>query len=230
MTSIKYRAQGARHAIECIIVGAFGLVFIMLFNILQPTVISIIEIFIVSVCVVSILIGFLKTQQPYNNIELNHDEFIYYHKFGCWRLKASNIRYCGVPKMADGTAINALGIRVNNIDELLMNISIRLAGKLLIEQRNLFLQIAQKNCKIGNCPSKWLIEESNYKSKAGYKYSGLLAMFANRTALIKEFTGYDLLLLASELDTDVCDVSNRLNKWKYNPQQFIKLNTKQTDA
>lgn len=42
---IKYRAQGAKHGIEVLIVGAIGLLFIMLFNLLRPGEISILEIF-----------------------------------------------------------------------------------------------------------------------------------------------------------------------------------------
>jgi hypothetical protein len=92
----------------------------------------------------------------------------------------------------------------------------------LIEQRNVFILLVQKNCKNGNCPSEWLVEDSHFKSEAGFNYSGLIAMFANRTTLIRQFTGYDILLPASALDKDVQDVCTRLNDWKREPEQFIK--------
>jgi len=63
--AVKYRAQGARYAIEILIVGAVGLAFIMLFNLLRPGEISILEIFLVSLCIAAIFVGFLKTQEPY---------------------------------------------------------------------------------------------------------------------------------------------------------------------
>ena len=62
---IKFRAQGARNAVEVLAVGAIGLVFIMLFNLLRPGEISILEVFLVSLCIAAIFIGFLKTQEPY---------------------------------------------------------------------------------------------------------------------------------------------------------------------
>ncbi len=58
---INYRAKGARNGIEILIVGAIGLVFIMAFNLLRSGTISIIVIFLVSVCLGAIFVVFLKT-------------------------------------------------------------------------------------------------------------------------------------------------------------------------
>ncbi|NMF48427.1 DUF2982 domain-containing protein [Pseudoalteromonas arctica] len=221
---IKFRAQGARNAIEVLAIGAIGLAFIMLFNILRPGEISILEVFLVSLCLAAIFIGFLKTQEPYHSLILSESELVYCHKYGAWYMPHSNFHHSGIPKVEDGfdyLELNAVGVKVNDIDEFLTSIAPRIAGKLLIEQRNLFMQVVQKHCKNGNCPSEWLIEDTHYTSHKGISYTGLIAMFANRTKHLRLLTGYDLLLPASVLDRDIWTFSANLNKWKREPSQFI---------
>ena len=84
--NVKYRAQGARNGMEVLITGAIGLVFIMGFNLLRPGEISIIEIFLVSVCIAAIFVGFLKTQEPFYSLILSESSLIYKHKYGYWSL------------------------------------------------------------------------------------------------------------------------------------------------
>lgn len=221
---IKYRAQGARNGIEVLTVGSVGLVFIMLFNLLRPGEISLIEIFLVSMCIAAIFIGFLKTQEPYYSLVLSESLLVYQHKYGQWQLHVSNLHHSGIPKVADGLEhleLNAVGLKLNDMDEFLSAIHPRIAGKLLIEQRNLFMQAVQKHCKNGNCPSEWLIEETQYTSPKGFSYTGLIAMFAKRAKLLELLTGYNLLLPASVLETDIWSFSADLNKWKRAPERFI---------
>jgi len=221
---LKVRAQASRHGIEFLLVGGIGLVFIMLFNLLRPGEISIVEIFLVSSCLAAIFVGFLKTQEPYYSFTYTNQLLIYHHKVGHWHLKRENFHHSGVPKVEQGLEyleLNAVGIKLNNIDEFLTQIHPRIAGRLLIEQRHIFMQVVQKHCKNGNCPSEWLVEETDYTAPSGQLYKGLIAMFANRTQHLRQLTGYDLLLPANALDTDIWQFSADLNRWKLNPSEFI---------
>lgn len=221
---LNIRAHASRHGIEFLLVGGIGLTFIMLFNLLRPGEISIIEIFLASSCIAAIFIGYLKTQEPYFSFTFCEDALIYRHKVGYWQLNRENFHHSGIPKVEQGLEyleLNAVGIKLNNIDEFLMQIQPRIAGRLLIEQRHLFMQVVQKHCKNGDCPSKWLIEDTQYTAPSGQRYKGLIAMFANRTQHLGQLTGYDLLLPANVLDTDIWQFSAYLNRWKLNPNEFI---------
>ena len=225
MLILKYRAQGAKNGIEILAVGSIGLIFIMLFNLLRPGEISIVEIFLVSLCIAAILIGFFKTQEPFYSIILTEQQLIYQHKYGQWNLDQENFNHSGIPSVDCGLEhleLNAIGIKLNDIDTFLAGIAPRIAGKLLIEQRHFFMQVVQKNCKIGHCPSEWLVEDTQYRSKKGIDYNGLIAMFANRAKHLQLLTGYDLLLPASVIESDIWEFSANLNQWKRNPSQFIK--------
>ncbi|CAM4388333.1 DUF2982 domain-containing protein [Pseudoalteromonas ostreae] len=224
-TVLKLRAQGARNGIEILTVGAVGLIFTMLFNLLRPGEISIFEIFLVSLCVVAIFIGFLKTQEPFYSLVITEQELTYQHKYGYWCIKHANIHHSGIPKVEqqlEQLELNAVGIKLNDTDEFLLQLAPRIAGKLLIEQRHLFIQVVQKHCKNGNCPSEWLIEDNYYTSVNGRSFNGLIAMFANRMRHLRQLTGYDLLLPASVLDRSIWDFSHSLNAWRNNPVVFIE--------
>lgn len=221
----KLRAQANRHSIEFMIVGGISLAVIMIFVSLRSSEISILEIALTSSAIVAILIGFLKSQQPYYSILLDAQQIIYVHKFGQWQIGIHNLHSCGIPQAGETfelLELNAVGIKLISIDEFLEALSPRLAGKLLIEQRHIFLQAVKMHCKNGNCPSEWLIEPDEFKSDSGQTYTGLIAMFANRMHNLKTLTGYDLLLPANVLDRDIWRFSTLLNRWKLSPEQVVK--------
>ncbi|MGJ8482705.1 DUF2982 domain-containing protein [Pseudoalteromonas sp. SYSU M81236] len=229
---LRVRAQASRHGIECLLVGGIGLVFIMLINLLRPGEISIIEIFLATSCIAAIFIGFLKTQEPYYSFTFSGKLLIFHHKAGNWQLNRDNFYQSGIPKVhldLQYLELNAVGIKLNNIDEFLTQLPPRIAGRLLIEQRHLFMQVIKNHCKNGDCPSEWLIEDTEYTAPSGQLYKGLIAMFANRTQHLRQLTGYDLLLPANVLDTDIWQFSADLNRWKLNPNKFIntRLNNEQ---
>ncbi|GAA58656.1 hypothetical protein P20652_0513 [Pseudoalteromonas sp. BSi20652] len=117
---IKYRAQGASHGMETLVVGAMGLVFIMIFNLLRPDKITIPEIFIVSLCIAAVFIGFLKTQEPFYSLILSESELVYCHKYGVVSIPHNNYQYSGIPKVENGSdyvELNAVGVKVNDIDD-----------------------------------------------------------------------------------------------------------------
>ena len=78
------------------------------------------------------------------------------------------MHHCGIPKVDNGIdylELNAIGIKLNDIDSFLSALAPRIAGKLLIEQRHFFMQVVQKNCKNGHCPSEWLVEDNSHVKK-----------------------------------------------------------------
>ncbi|MBD1582064.1 DUF2982 domain-containing protein [Pseudoalteromonas sp. S16_S37] len=222
----KIRALANRHSVEFMLVGAISLSVIMLFVALRSTPISIVEILFSAAALLAILLGFLKSQQPYYSLAIDNKEICYIHQFGMWYVQHDNFRSAGVPSVSQGLEIlelNAVGIKLKNIDVFLNGLSPRLAGKLLIEQRYIFLQAVKIHCKNGNCPSEWLVEPNDYRSPSGAQYTGLIAMFANRMHNLKTLTGYDLLLPATVLDRDIWHFSTLLNRWKLNPDEVVEL-------
>ncbi|OHU86388.1 hypothetical protein BET10_15810 [Pseudoalteromonas amylolytica] len=224
MKQAKLRATANRHGMEFMLVGAICLAVIMTFVALRSTPISIVEILLASTALMAILLGFLKSQQPFYSLLIDNKEICYVHRFGNMHIEVDNFHSAGIPSVTQELEIlelNAVGIKLNNIDTFLHDLSPRLAGKLLVEQRYIFLQAVKVYCKNGNCPPEWLVEPSDYRSASGNVYTGLIAMFANRMHNLKALTGYDLLLPANVLDRDIWHFSTLLNRWKLNPDEVV---------
>ncbi|CCQ11094.1 hypothetical protein PALB_19680 [Pseudoalteromonas luteoviolacea B = ATCC 29581] len=223
--SVQLRANANRFAIEFMIVGGVALVVVMLFVLLRPTSISVVEIFIVSAGLVSLLIGFLKSQEPFYSLTFNVDALLYHHKVGTLTLERLQLVEAGVPNVQAGQfslELNAVGIKIKDVEAFLNSLAPRLAAKLLIEQRHIFLQAVKMHCENGNCPEEWLIEDTHYIGPQGRKYTGLLAMFGNRMAHFKLATGYDLMMTETVLDRDIWRFANLLNHWRRDPERVLE--------
>ena len=219
------RANANRYSIEFMLVGGIAIAVIMLFVTLRATPISVLEIALTTTAIMAVILGFLKSREPFYTFQLDNEKITYYHKVGSWGVELNNLSQVGVPVVTDGfeqSELNAVGLKLKNEALFLDALHPRLACKLLIEQRHIFLQAVKMHCKSGSCPSKWLVEPSEFQAGSGQIYTGLIAMFANRMQNLHTLTGYHLLLPANVLDRDLWHFSNLLNHWRLNPEMVVQ--------
>lgn len=219
------RATANRYSIEFMLVGGVAIAIIMLFVTLRATPITLLEIVFAATAIMAVILGFLKSREPFYTVRLDNKKITYYHKVGSYCIDANNLSQVGVPVVTNGfeqTELNAVGLKLKNEAALLDTLHPRLACKLLIEQRHIFLQAVKMHCKSGSCPSKWLVEPSKFQVGTGQTYTGLIAMFANRMQHLHTLTGYHLLLPANVLDRDLWHFSNLLNHWRLNPEMVVQ--------
>ena len=222
---IQLRASANRYSIEFMLVGGLAIAIIMLFVTLRGTPINVIEIAVVATAILAVILGFLKSREAFYSFQLDNRKVTYFHKVGCWFVKAENVSLVGIPTASDGVEqieLNAVGVKLKDESAFLDTLHPRLACKLLIEQRHIFLQAVKMHCKSGSCPSKWLVEPSEFQAGSGQIYTGLIAMFANRMQHLNTLTGYHLLLPANVLDRDIWHFSNLLNHWRLNPDMVVQ--------
>ncbi len=87
-----------------------------------------------------------------------------------------------------------VSIQLYSFDHLLKSISPRLVSRLLNEQKVL-LMMAYRRGKRGSVDIEdMLFDDTPYTDQAGTKYTGLLAIFANRLRYNKEILGGELLI------------------------------------
>ncbi|TMP03006.1 DUF2982 domain-containing protein, partial [Pseudoalteromonas ruthenica] len=85
----------------------------------------------------------------------------------------------------------------------------------LVQQRQYLLMAMTAYCRDGyEFPAQWLVEDTEYVSQSGQKYTGLLAKFANIMKNLKFLTGYEKLIHAAMLDTDIWAFRYLLHKWQ----------------
>lgn len=84
--------------------------------------------------------------------------------------------------------------------QLLDNLSLRLASRWLIEQRDLLRYAEQE----GATDARLDWDADQVQLASGQRYDGVIAMFAQRMARLRQHLGFDLYLPAAEFGLD-CD-------------------------
>lgn len=169
---------------------------------------------------VATLLGLLKIREPGTSLRLCPHYLQYFHPRGQWALPWTDIRRIDVPHMdltQNYQPLPYVGLKLNNYDTLLNNISLRLASKLLMEQRPVLVQALSQSCPTGSCGMEDLIENDTFKSDSKV-YRGLLAMLANRMQTLRKILGYDLYIPANSLDRSCEDFVQLLRQYHQQAQ------------
>lgn len=93
-----------------------------------------------------------------------------------------------------------VGLQLRQPEQLLDNLSLRLASRWLIEQRDLLRYAEQE----GATDARLDWEADQVQLASGQHYDGVIAMFARRMARLRQHLGFDLYLPAAEFGLD-CD-------------------------
>ncbi len=93
-----------------------------------------------------------------------------------------------------------VGIQLRQPELLLDSLSLRLASRWLIEQRDLLRYAEQQGAE--DARLDW--EADQVQLASGQGYDGVIAMFAGRMARLRQHLGFDLYLPAAEFGLD-CD-------------------------
>lgn len=158
---------------------------------------------------VTALVGYLKLSEPVVMLQLDEQGLIYHHRFGDWRLKWQDLTYAKVIEI-DGKTVNYVGFRLNNYQDFLAHLSLRLAVRLIIEQRSLLIA-ALGGCKNGQCPST-MLEHCTEFAHNGVVYRGVLALFAQRMDHFRSLFSTDIIIPADVVGfaaEDFCRVINQ---------------------
>lgn len=155
-------------------------------------------------------IGYSKLQEPSVMLQLDETGIQFFHKYGCWRLKWQDLQYAKVPEI-DGTSLDFVGLRLYSYTDFMANIPVRLALKLYMEQRPVFMAAVRKGCQDGQCPSNFLCYETRF-IKDGVIYRGVLGLFVQRMVHFRNLLQVDLLLPADVQDLtaeEFCRIINQ---------------------
>jgi len=102
-----------------------------------------------------------------------------------------------------------VGIRLHSPTPLLSTLSIRLAARLMVDQRDL-LYYAEKE---GAVDARLDWEKDRVRLADGQEYDGVVAMFSHRMMSLRQHLGYDLYLPVADLELDATDLLTRLNRY-----------------
>jgi len=179
--------------------------------------ISIINMFLYGLVIAGLLLGFFKFTEPEHALKLTQNGFYYFHRRGEVYCPWSNVLRIDIPNLSedfDGGDLNLIGIRFREPEEFYQSIPLRLASRILVEQRPLWFGAAKQSCQSGTCVPEEFIDSVEHKSDAGTHYKGLIAMFVYRYELLARLLGFQLYIPVSSCDESIYKLLNLLKEVK----------------
>lgn len=159
---------------------------------------------------VALYVGARKLIAPVICLEASEQGFTYIHAVGEYHIPWQQISRIGMATI-DGRDSGYIGIRLQDYQQFLQQMPLRLAVRLLVEQRELLLVGMRHNCPSGQCPSDMLIETGDFQVP-NQTFRGVQAMFAHRMQHLRTLWSYDLFILADFLDWQPVQLCLYLNQ------------------
>ncbi|MCG3862898.1 MULTISPECIES: DUF2982 domain-containing protein [unclassified Photobacterium] len=141
----------------------------------------------------------------------------YHSRYGGWSTPWYNISQLGKAEINHHgwqQPLPWIGIKLNNYDDFIQNISPRLAARMIIEQR-ILLVMAIKNSNVENHTIEdVLFDDEPYQTPNGNIFKGLRAMLAHRMEYNRKFLGFDFFISEDTLDRPINDFIGLLRRYK----------------
>lgn len=202
---IEIKSQAKRNIIVTFILALVSLCLASISFSVLPESLFLVGTFLTCISLVTLLIAWVKYQEPRFSFILSRTSILYLHRHGQWQLAWRDIQRIDVPKVTQGfelVSLDMVAIKIKDYSVFLNNVSPRLMTNILMEQRSLLFHEmpTSENCSGGNCHSDDMLEHDYFKDDQGTEYKGIQAMFANRMAKLRARLGYDIFVSSSELD------------------------------
>ena len=148
-------------------------------------------------------IGWAKLAEPRFSLVCDDEGVHYHHRTGSWLLPWHAFSYSAVPSVA-GADLAFIGFKVTNYDIILQQIPLRLAVRIMTEQRPLYFEAIKQGCATGQCATELLSEKDRFVTSL-HQYHGVKAIFAQRMQKLNELCGFELLV---PINTNTADAHN----------------------
>jgi len=162
-----------------------------------------------------LLLGVGKVIEPPVSLVITEEGIRYLHRRGQWQIRWENIIRYDVPRVNRVLELEDapfLGFRLYRVEEVLDDISPRLASALLFEQRQLLTMALRHQAPEREDYTPYFDIPDGYISPNGTVYKGLIGVFGKRMEQMRELLGYDLYVSANALDRDIYDFKAHLQK------------------
>lgn len=166
---------------------------------------------------VSLIIGFVgivKLLEPRVSFYLTPQLLTYQHRYGRWQIGWQSIVALAPIRHTLGLQIDDLpylGIRLKSLEQLIDNISPRLANRLIHEQRPLLVYCIRSQLM---SMEQGVINFEPFLLSDGSQIKGPLAGFLHQCAALHKALGYHLFIPASAIDRDLVEFASLLRNCK----------------
>ncbi|MGJ8692436.1 MAG: DUF2982 domain-containing protein [Thalassotalea sp.] len=211
---IKIKAQTKRNAYSILLIGIISLFISLIIAEHFWLQAKLVLMFLITVNLITCFIGIIKILEPDVSFYISKKTLKYQHKYGAWQIPWSDI--AAITQVSETVGIDKqilpyIGIRLSNLNNLIDNISPRLASRLIHEHRPLIhFAVQHQLLEIEDVA----INFSSYKHQQR-EITGPTAAFLHQVCLLKKAFGYHLYLPESALDRSCDEFSILLNNCKH---------------
>lgn len=201
--SIKIRPSANHHGAFLIVVGLFFLFIIFITSSWLWTAWKLSVIAIIMCSIVAIITGVLKKLQPGYSFILTKQAIQFIHRCGTWSLNWNNISRISIPKAIYGIEeqkVPYIGIKLNNITPLAQNISVRLANRLIHEQKPLLIWAINHELLTFE---ETIMNFSPFRLDDSTLIKGPTAAFLHQMQVLEKAFGFHLFIPNTALDREL---------------------------
>lgn len=208
----QYKASGNEGGAKTLLYSAGAFVGLFIFSVLfMDQVTLMLAIGFISAGI-GIYAGWAKLAEPLYGIECDEAGVRYHHKKGSWLLPWHAFSHAS-PQPDVDVEVNYIAFKVTDMHAFLENLPLRLAIKLMMEQRALWFAILKQKCPAGECATEWMAEKDRFNTPQK-QYDGVKAMFANRMKKLGEFCGYELFIPVNCIDVPASAFCQEVNRMR----------------
>jgi hypothetical protein len=161
--------------------------------------------FLLLACFITIFIGLLKLAEPKHSLIVAPKTLIFHHRHGFWQFNWQQISNIHCVTNTVGIAreeLNYVGIKLISIDSIAVNTSLRLANRMIHEQKPL-LQYCIKQQLITF--DQGILNFEPYVLSNGAVIKGPLAAFMHHSEVLHQALGAHLFIATSNLNGSISD-------------------------
>tara|TARA_R110000744_G_scaffold136954_3_gene247280 strand:- start:1172 stop:1852 length:681 start_codon:yes stop_codon:yes gene_type:complete len=161
--------------------------------------------FMVLACIVTIFIGLLKLAEPAYSLIVAPETLTFHHRHGRWQFNWQQIRNIHSVTNTVGITrdeLNYVGIKLSSIDTIANSISLRLANRMIHEQKPLIHYCIKQQLITFE---QGILNFEPYILRDGTVIKGPLAAFLHHSEVLHQALGAHLFIAASNLNGSIND-------------------------
>jgi len=210
---IKIKAIARHHGLFITLTGVIALIIVAWLCSLYWQQARFPLLFSVLACLVTIFIGLLKLAEPAYSLILSPETLTFHHRHGRWQFSWQQIRNIHAVTNTVGITrqeLNYVGIKLSSIDTIATNISLRLANRMIHEQKPLLHYcIKQKLLSF----EQGILNFLPYVLSDGKVVKGPMAAFLHHSEALHQALGAHLFISANNLNGSIEDFVGLANRY-----------------
>jgi hypothetical protein len=220
---INIKAQANHHAAFLIVLGIALFFVVLILAQWYWRQYQLVMIFAYLTTLLTVFTGLVKRLEPRFSFTLSPNKMTYHHRYGQWKLQWLQIKRIAIVKETAGLeslALPYIGLKLNDFEEILGNISPRLANRITHEQKPLISFAIRYNLmKL----EQGVIRFEPYKLSSGEQVRGPLAAFLYHSEALHNAFGYHLFIPATSTDRELESFCQLLKSCQLSSANYLKL-------